>query len=133
MTNWEFYEDEIIKIMKETGVPCAVSKKTGEPFACGTLAVNCKECIFSEKTGEFCKTARTEWFAEEHQEVDWTKVKVDTPIYVTNTKDKNWKQRHFAKFEDGKVYAFLHGVTSWSAEDIDYVYGWRYAKLAEVE
>ena len=40
MTNWEFYEDKIIKIMKEEGVPCAVSKKTGEPFACGTLAVN---------------------------------------------------------------------------------------------
>ena len=133
MTNWEFYEDKIIKIMKEEGVPCAVSKKTGEPFACGTLAVNCKECIFSEKTGEFCKTARTEWFAEEHQEVDWTKVKVDTPIYVRNTKDGNWKPRHFAKFEDGKVYAFLHGTTFWSAADIDYSCGWRYAKLAEVE
>ena len=133
MTNWEFYEDEIIKIMKEEGVSCAVSKKTGEPFACGTLAVNCKECIFNEKIGESCKTARTEWFAEEHQDVDWTKVKVDTPIYVTNTKDKNWRPRHFAKFENGKVYAFLNGVTSWSAEDVDYIYGWRYAKLAEVE
>lgn len=132
MTNWEFYEDEIIKIMKEEGVPCAISKKTGEPFAC-TLAANCEECIFNEKIDNSCKTARTEWFAEEHQEVDWTKVKVDTPIYVTNTKDKNWRPRHFAKFEDGKVYAFLHGVTSWSAEDIDYSYGWRYAKLAEVE
>ena len=133
MTNWEFYEDKIIKIMKEEGVSCAVSKKTGEPFACGTLEVNCKECIFNEKIGESCKTARAEWFAEEHQEVDWTKVKVDTPIYVTNTKDKNWRPRHFAKFEDGKVYAFLHGTTSWSAEDIDYCVNWRYAKLAEVE
>ena len=110
-----------------------MSKKTGEPFACGTLAVNCKECIFSEKIGEPCATAITEWFAEEHQEVDWTKVKVDTPIYVTNTKDKDWRPRYFAQFENGKVYAFLHGATSWSAEDIDYVYGWRYAKLMEVE
>ena len=133
MTNWEFYEDKIIKIMKEKGVSCAVSKKTGEPFAYGTLETNCEKCIFNEKIDKPCKTARTEWFAEEHQEVDWTKVKIDTPIYVTNTKDKNWKPRHFAKFEDGKVYAFLHGTTSWSAEDIDYSYGWRYAKLAEVE
>ena len=133
MTNWEFYEDKIIKIMKEEGVSCAVSKKTGEPFACGTLTVNCKECIFSEKTGEFCKTARAEWFAEEHQEVDWTKVKVDTPIYVRDTEKEDWKPRHFAKFEDGKVYAFLNGTTSWSSVDIPYSSNWRYAKLAEVE
>ena len=80
MTNWEFYEDKIIKIMKETGVPCAVSKKTGEPFACGTLAVNCKECIFSKKIGESCKTVRALSFANETRDVDWRKVQLDRLI-----------------------------------------------------
>lgn len=133
MANWEFYENKITEIMKKEGVPCAVPKKAGEPFACGTLKANCKECIFSEKICKPYKMARTDWFAEKHQEVDWTKVKVDTPIYVSNTRDRNWRPRYFAKFENGKVYAFLHGTTSWSVEDIDYSYSWRYAKLAEVE
>ena len=64
--------------------------------------------------------------------IDWSKVKVDTPIYVREHENNAWEKRHFAFFKNGKVYSWLSGVTSWTAENMDYVFSWRYAKLAEV-
>lgn len=64
--------------------------------------------------------------------VDWSKVAVDTPIYVRAYKGNTWEKRHFAFFKDGKVYAWLSGVTSWTAENTNYVFSWKDAKLAEV-
>lgn len=64
--------------------------------------------------------------------IDWSKVPVDTPILVREYENSNWNKRHFAFFEDGKVYAWLGGETSWTADDTDETSGWRYAKLAEV-
>ncbi len=70
--------------------------------------------------------------AEELGIVDWSNVKVDTPIYVRAYEDNTWEKRHFAFFKDGKVYAWLSGVTSWSANDDEDVMSWNYTKLAEV-
>lgn len=70
--------------------------------------------------------------AEELGIVDWSKVPVDTPIYVREYESHAWEKRHFALFKNGKVYSWLSGVTSWTAENKDYVFSWRYAKLAEV-
>lgn len=70
--------------------------------------------------------------AEELGIVNWSKVPVDTPIYVRAYESNAWEKRHFAFFKDGKVYAWLSGVTSWSAEDTNDVFSWNYAKLAEV-
>ena len=64
--------------------------------------------------------------------VDWSKVPVDTPIYVREHENNAWEKRHFAFFKNGKVYSWLSGVTSWTAENMDYVFSWRYAKLAKV-
>ena len=63
-------------------------------------------------------------------ETDWSKVAVDTPILVRQTKDGEWLRRHFAKYEDGDVYAWDVGRTSWSADGVN---TWKYAKLAESE
>lgn len=64
--------------------------------------------------------------------VDWSKVAVDTPIYVREYEDDAWEKRHFAFFKNGKVYSWLDGETSWTVKNADYVFSWRYAKLAEV-
>lgn len=65
--------------------------------------------------------------------VDWSKVKVDTPIFVRDYEENNWSKRYFAKVVNGTVYAWDNGVTSWSANDNKYCFtSWRYAKLAEV-
>ena len=41
-----------------------------------------------------------------------------------------WLHRHFAKFEDGVVYTWDDGKTSWSLSSLGKV-DWKYAKLAE--
>ena len=70
------------------------------------------------------------WLDEEYQdqeEVDWSKVNVDTPILVS-VDGNRWYHRHFAEYCGGTVYAFDDGATSWT---IDEKTGWPYAKLAE--
>nr|DAF78149.1 MAG TPA: Rho termination factor, N-terminal domain [Caudoviricetes sp.] len=63
--------------------------------------------------------------------VDWSKVKVDTPILVSGD-GKTWYKRYFALFDKGKVFAWEYGATSWSIDSDDEVFLWNYAKLAEV-
>lgn len=65
---------------------------------------------------------------EEEPEIDWYKVAVDTPILVKNSKNDYWHERHFAKYVNGRVYAWNDGKTSWTE---DGVIAWEYAKLAE--
>jgi hypothetical protein len=64
--------------------------------------------------------------------IDWDKVPVDTPILVKQSGGDDWEKRHFAFYKNGKVYSWLSGTTSWTTENNDYVFSWRYAKLAEV-
>lgn len=70
--------------------------------------------------------------AEELGIIDWDKVPVDTPILVKQSGGDDWEKRHFAFYKNGKVYSWLSGTTSWTTENNDYVFSWRYAKLAEV-
>ena len=61
--------------------------------------------------------------------VDWSWVPVDTKVLVSDD-GKEWIRRHFAKYEDGKVYCFDSGTTSFSVQDDDSdINGWKYAKL----
>nr|DAY43498.1 MAG TPA: hypothetical protein [Caudoviricetes sp.] len=69
--------------------------------------------------------------AEELGIVDWSKVKVDTPILVSND-NKEWIKRYFARYENGNVYGWLNGKTSWTAICELSIGHWNYAKLAEV-
>lgn len=68
--------------------------------------------------------------AEELGIVDWLKVEVDTPIFVKNRIEDVWKCRYFAKYEDGKVYTWCGGRTSWSNVIAYDPVNWEYAELA---
>ena len=72
------------------------------------------------------------WLLEDYKEpeTDWSKVAVDTPILVRYSEDGEWLRRHFAKYEDGIVYAWKDAFTSWTG---DRVTPWELAKLAESE
>lgn len=83
---------------------------------------------------EHCHMLQLLWLMEEYEEpeepeTDWSKVEVDTPILVRNDGVK-WVKRHFAKYENGLVYAWKDSCTSWTTEDMA---EWEYAKLAEDE
>ena len=66
------------------------------------------------------------WSIED--KIDWNKVEVDTKVLVRNKPDDNWLKRYFAKYEDGKVYVFKDGRTSWNNEGIIH---WQETKLWE--
>ena len=68
--------------------------------------------------------------AEELGIVDWSKVAVDTPIFVRNIIAEVWKCRYFAEYKDGKVYTWRDGKTSWSNVVSDRPVAWGYAELA---
>ena len=56
----------------------------------------------------------------------------DTEL-VKNTKYKNCPRRYFAAYQDGVVYAWVDGKTSWSAVDDKEATAWSYVELAGSE
>ena len=73
---------------------------------------------------------------EEIVDVDWSKVQVDTKILVSED-GIDWYRRHFVKYENGIIYAFPDGLSSFTARyKPEYggyrrVCAWKYAKLYE--
>lgn len=123
MTNAEKYKKEIFqskdycsfiieKVLKPNGIDNCVSK------------IGCEKC----------RLLTTIWLMEEYREpeIDWSKIPVDTAILVRNREDTEWKKRHFAKYEDKKVYTYCYGNTSWTNNGEDTVC-WNFAKLPEVK
>ena len=130
MTNKEKYGNEIIELAIDEGV---LALKNGEPALCAKI--KCEDCDFCEPDSCGRSTYKfREWLNSEYVEppVDWSKVAVDTPILVKDYKEDTWERRHFAKYENGIVFAWGNGLTSWSA-DSDNVCDWKIAKLAESE
>lgn len=64
--------------------------------------------------------------------VDWSKVPVDTPILVKDDYYNKWEKAYFAEYENGMIYAWNNGRTSFSARSKDDTFVWDRAKLAEV-
>ena len=67
---------------------------------------------------------------EEIVDVDWSKVQVDTKILVSED-GEDWYRRYFAKYENGSVHVFPDGRSSFTTEESDIIYPWKYAKLCE--
>ena len=70
-------------------------------------------------------------FCRYRDHIDWSNIKVDTPILVTdNLAAGRWVKRYFAKFEDGILYAWDDGRASWTTNRLTM---WKFGKLAESE
>ena len=128
MTNREKYTEQILDIACG-GDYVAVRKKDMKPDWCKNI--ECHECYFYVSNGD-CYDTRKEWCESEYEEpsIDWSKIPVDTPILVRDSKYNKWLHRHFAKFENGYVYTWDDGQTSWSSLMLGTA-DWKYAKLAE--
>ena len=120
MKNYEKYEDEIkgcdgLNFCRDFVKPYILKSRDCANTSC-----------------DQCKMLQIIWLMEEYEEpqVDWSKVKVDTPILVRQGKTGDWLERHFAKYENGNVYAWEDGQTSWTGAD---EIKWKYVKLAEGE
>lgn len=131
MTNREKYAEQILDIAT-TGHSIAVDEK-GNFYKCSEL--KCKDCIFSRtwKDDIDCYKKVKEWSEQEYVEppVDWSNVAVDTKVFVRDCDSAYWNHRYFAKFEDGKIFTWANGTTSFSAKGFDDVTWWNQGKLAE--
>ena len=122
MKNYEKYADEI-------------REYKGDCFCADFVKPNILKSDHCESDCTKCRMLQAIWLLEDYKEpeTDWSKVKVDTPILVSQTEDEDeeWERRHFAKYENGKVYVWSDGCTSWSSEG--HMVIWNFAKLAETE
>ena len=122
MTNKEKYAEDLHNIFLDSfGVD-----KENKPFRCPTFCSG--QCQFYNNKTD-CKTLAKQWLDEEYK-TDWSKVPVDTPILVRDNEHEEWRRRHFAKYENGKVFTWANGLTSWSRGDTICA-DWKYARLCE--
>lgn len=120
MKNYEKYADKIKNYGYDSFCDDFIQPYILKQNGCGGM--DCDQCNMLQMI----------WLMKEYEEpkVDWNEVEVDTPILVKNSEYEEWLKRHFAKYENGKVYAWQVGCTSWT-ENI--MTDWDYAKLAESE
>ena len=131
MLNIEYYKDKLVELGIIDLDKLAVIDEL--PRICDN-SIMCSDCLFNDYSFS-CSESVLNWLFSEYKEpeVDWSKVKVDTPILVKDTEWGEWQKRYFVKFENGKVYAWTGGATSWTADNEYAVNFWKYAKLAESE
>ena len=110
MLNKEKYAKEILDIVCQDGTIPAVVNNV--PIKC-TDALDCYDCKFYYN--DDCINAFIKWVNSEYKEreIDWSKVPVDTCILITDSYGYTLK-RHFAKYDNKKIYAYPDGTTSWS-------------------
>ena len=128
MKNYEKYAEEIRELKSDIGIEwCELFAK---PKVLKSLGRTCEYTSCG-----LCSALTMLWLLEDYKEpeVDWSKVEVDTPILVRTVEWAAWARRYFAKYEDGMVYVWNLGRTSWSATYDKDVSAWPYAKLAESE
>ena len=123
MKNYEKYEDVI---RKYNGNEFCVDFV--QPYILkenGCASINCEACFMYQMI----------WLLKDYEEpeVDWSTVKVDTPILVRNAEDEPWLRRYFAKYENGRIHAWSVGRTSWTANTVAHTTKYAYAKLAKEE
>ena len=119
MKNYEKYADEIRKY-KGINI-CREFIKPHILEADNCNGIDCQRCAMIQMI----------WLMEDYKEpeVDWSKVEVDTPILVRDYESQEWGARHFAKYEDGVIYVWDGGSTSWTSKGN--VTEWKFAKLAD--
>ena len=120
MKNYEKYADEI-------------REYKGCNFCIDFVLPNIMESNDCGGNCEVCRMRQMLWLLEEYKEpeTDWSKVEIDTPILVRDYESQEWEARHFAKYEDGVIYTWDGGSTSWTSKGN--VTEWKYAKLAKSE
>ena len=131
MTNYEHYKDEIDKIWNADDI---IARTCDGIVRC--RGTNCNECLFDN--GGKCGTYTQKWLVSKYkditkiEDVDWSKVPVDTPIFVKDPFSDDWKPGHSAKYENERVYAFSNGRTSFTSSSTN-ITSWYFANLAKPE
>ena len=108
-TNAQHYLNDILTLYLSGDSRCAFVR---------TNILKDSKCDFV--TCSQCADRVKEWLNAQYEEpkieVDWSKVPVDTPVIVKNSSGEEFK-RYFAKYDNGSVFTFDYGGTSWSTKE----------------
>lgn len=134
MKNREKYADFLIECAIR-GVGVAVTK---DGKLCNCMDLECGDCLFGDPSLD-CVEMTRKWADAEYEEpeIDWSKVPVDTKMYVRNDLMDKWIPRYFSGevTEGGKPFVFLNGATSFSCDKDEngrpYTMSVPYYRLAE--
>ena len=66
---------------------------------------------------------------EFEESIDWSKMPIDTLIWVRNDEEDEWFLRHFAKYENEEIFVWDDGKTSFTVTNKYESSPWEYAKL----
>lgn len=126
MTNFEKYKDELIKkAILETAI--AIDIHTNKVVDCPDIT--CEDCKFniSDNGCGIEEWLNSEYVEPEKEEVDWSKVPIDTKVLVSTDKI-NWYRRYFAGIDiyTNEYLTWSDGATSWVNRP---TLPWKYIKL----
>ena len=125
--NKEKYAKEIVELA--TNGIGSIAIVNDKPCCCGE-GTSCSRCDLMY--GD-CDELLKQWANSEYKEreIDWSKVPVDTPIYVWDNNDNRTYKRHFAGYNqvNNMIFAFDNGGTSWSSGAT--TTRWIHAKIKE--
>ena len=125
--NKEKYAKEIVELA--TNGIGSIAIVNDKPCCCGE-GTSCSRCDLMY--GD-CDELLKQWANSEYKEreIDWSKVPVDTPIYVWDNNDNRTYKRHFAGYNkvNNMIIAFDNGGTSWSSGAT--TTRWIHAKIKE--
>ena len=107
MKNFQMYKHQLIKFFNHM----AITKEDQKITLCKDIP--CEKCIFNEACIiENKEESILNWLNQEYEISEkWRNLPIDTPILLLDTK----AIRHFYKFEDGYVYYFTCGCTSYTS------------------
>jgi len=132
-TNYEHYKEEIIDLINTAWQERAMCTFAKKHLHNG----NCKDMLCTE-----CKEAVAKWLKAEYRvEIDWERVPVDTPVYVSDiiktpsasTGDKCRHLKEFRKEQDRPFVCFNYGKSSFTCCADDGITSWTYCTLARPE
>jgi hypothetical protein len=133
-TNYEHYKDELIKLLLLEHTLCDFKRKNVlKVTQCSAPNIPCEECD---------KRVR-EWFNQPYEEpvieIDWSRVPVDTPVYVSNNINPPSKYNDcrylkiFDKAYDVPFIVWSGGKTSFTSSHENDVVHYQYCTLARPE
>ena len=132
-TNYEHFKDEIMKMGLLTPADACRFKKKNIHKTDSCAGFGCDKCDVMVK----------KWLDEQYKEpvieIDWEKVPVDTPVYVSDynkTPNSNDAHRYFKEFRKDlsiMFFCFDNGKTSFSYDPKVSATSWKYCSLARPE
>lgn len=105
MTNYEKYKELVISCVLNENICELAYEAYGDKSCAGRACTECRKFI-------------EEWLNREYIKIDWSKVEVDTPVFIEDEDEEGTICRHFSGYRHGHVFVYANGQTSWTNDGV---------------